>query len=386
MFVRSGEALPYTRRHHGNCPKSMSGDDVTDDLQQKLLRAERELERLRAQNRYLRDEIQAVHDFDEIIGASAGLTRVLENVSRVAPTDATVLIAGETGTGKELIARAIHATSRRSVGPFIKLDCAALRDQDAPLDASFALAQGGTIFLDEIGELQLEAQAELLRALQRQESDRVSQGAEGRIDVRIIAATNRDLRRLTHDAQFREDLYYRLNVFPVELPPLRARGEDIPLLVQFFAQKYAPRVGRRVDGVDPDTLAALTRYPWPGNVRELENLVERALIMNTSPMLKIPPEMLALYAPDDRGEMAAAATGMHRLPAFYGAPPIDLENTESTGLHHVQREHILRVLNATHWVIEGNSGAALKLGMKPATLRHRMKKLGISRAQVAPTP
>jgi transcriptional regulator with GAF, ATPase, and Fis domain len=364
----------------------MSGDDATDDLQQKLLRAERELERLRAQNRYLRDEIQAVHDFDEIIGASAGLTRVLENVSRVAPTDATVLIAGETGTGKELIARAIHAASRRSGGPFIKLDCAALRDQDAPLDASFALAHGGTIFLDEIGELQLEAQAELLRALQRQESDRVSQGAEGRVDVRIIAATNRDLRRLTHDAQFREDLYYRLNVFPVELPPLRARGEDIPLLVQFFAQKYTPRVGRRVDGVDPDTLAALTRYPWPGNVRELENLVERALIMNTSPMLKIPPEMLALYAPDDRGEMAAAATGMHRLPAFHAAPPIDLENTESTGLHHVQREHILRVLNATHWVIEGNSGAALKLGMKPATLRHRMKKLGISRAQVAPTP
>jgi len=364
----------------------MSGDDVTDDLQQKLLRAERELERLRAQNRYLRDEIQAVHDFDEIIGASAGLTRVLENVSRVAPTDATVLIAGETGTGKELIARAIHAASRRCADPFIKLDCAALHDQDAPLDASFALAHGGTIFLDEIGELQIDAQAELLRALQRQESERVSQGAEARIDVRIIAATNRDLRRLTHDVQFREDLYYRLNVFPVELPPLRARGEDIPLLVQFFAQKYAPRVGRRVDGVDPDTLAALTRYPWPGNVRELENLVERALIMNTSPMLKIPPEMLALYAPDDRGEMAAAATGMHRLPAFYGAPPIDLENTESTGLHHVQREHILRVLNATHWVIEGNSGAALKLGMKPATLRHRMKKLGISRAQVAPTP
>jgi transcriptional regulator with GAF, ATPase, and Fis domain len=351
-----------------------------------MLRAERELEYLRAQNRYLRAEIQAIHNFDEIIGASAGLARVLENVSRVAPTDATVLISGETGTGKELVARAIHAASRRSLGVLIKLDCAALRDQDAPLDASFALAHGGTIFLDEIGELSLAAQAELLRTLQRQESDRVSQGADGRVDVRIVAATNRDLRRLTHDALFREDLYYRLNVFPVELPPLRARAEDIPLLVQFFAQKYAPRVGRRIDGVDPDTLSALTRYPWPGNVRELENLVERAVLLNTSPMLKIPPEMLALFAPDDRGEMAAAATGMYRVPVLQNASANDLENSENTGLHHVQREHILRVLNATHWVIEGNSGAALKLGMKPATLRHRMKKLGISRALTAPVP
>jgi formate hydrogenlyase transcriptional activator len=364
----------------------MPGDDSTEDLRQRLQRAERELEHLRAHNRYLRSEIQAAHNFDEIIGSSSGLTRVLENVARVAPTDATVLVLGETGTGKELVARAIHASSRRSLGALIKLACAALRDQEAPLEASFALAHGGTIFLDEIGELSLDSQAELLRTLQRQESDRVAQGVDGRVDVRIVAATNRDLRRLTHDGGFREDLYYRLNVFPVELPPLRARADDIPALVQFFAHKYAPRAGRRVDGVDPDTLAALTRYPWPGNVRELENLVERALLLNTSPVIKIPPEMLALFAPDDRGEMAAAATGMHRAPAFNAAPLIDLENTESTGLHHVQREHILRVLHATRWVIEGNSGAALKLGMKPATLRHRMKKLGISRAQVAPAP
>jgi formate hydrogenlyase transcriptional activator len=384
--MRAGEALPYTRRTHKDCPDTMPGDDTIEALTQQLLRAERELERLRAHNRYLREEIQSIHDFDEIIGASAGLTRVLENVSRVAPTDATVLVSGETGTGKELIARAIHAASRRSAAALIKIDCAALRDQDVPLDASFALAHGGTIFLDEIGELNLDSQAELLRALHHQELDRASQGPDVRIDVRIVATTNRDLRRLTHDALFREDLYYRLNVFPIELPPLRARVEDIPLLVQFFAQKYAARVGRRVDGVDPDTVVALTRYPWPGNVRELENLVERALLLTTSPMLKIPPEMLALFAPDERGEMAAAATGMHRVLAFQSVPPIDLENTENTGLHHVQREHILKVLNATHWVIEGNSGAALKLGMKPATLRHRMKKLGISRAQAAPAP
>jgi hydrogenase-4 transcriptional activator len=182
-----------------------------------------------------------------------------------------------------------------------------------------------------------------------------------------------------NEGRFREDLYYRLNVFPIELPPLRTRPDDIPVLLQFFAEKYASRVGRRVDGVDPDTLAALTRYPWPGNVRELENLVERALVLNTSPLLKIPQEILAAYTPDGRAEAASAATGMHRTLTS-AQSPINLDDTENTGLHHIQREHILRVLNATHWVIEGNHGAALKLGMKPATLRHRMKKLGIARA------
>jgi len=364
----------------------MSGDDATRDLQLQLQRAELELARLRAHNHYLRDEIQAANNFDEIIGASAGLTRVLENVSRVAPTEATVLITGETGSGKELIARAIHAASRRSANAFIRLDCTALRDQDISLDAPFALAQTGTIFLDEIGELGLETQADLLRILQGHESARGASGGANPVEVRVIAASNHDLKRATHNAQFREDLYYRLNVFPIELPPLRARAEDIPLLLQFFAQKYGPRTGRRVDGVDPDTLAGLAQYPWPGNVRELEHLVQRALILNTSPMLKIPPEMLTLYAPDDRGEMAAAATGMHRVLNLHtAAPALNLDDTESTGLHVVQREHILRVLHATHWVIEGNSGAALKLGLKPATLRHRMKKLGISRAQAQPS-
>ena len=333
-------------------------------------RSELERARLQAQNRYLREEF-------EIIGTSAALARVLETVARVAPTEATVLITGETGTGKELFARAIHAGSRRSDRAFIKLNCAARPDQTeeelfgAGREGALELASGGSIFLDEIGELTPAAQSRLLRVLQEQ------------IDMRVIAATNRDLRRAVHDGRFREDLYYRLNVFPIEVPPLRARGEDIPLLVQFFAQKYAPRVGRHVADVDPDTLAALTRYPWPGNVRELENLVERALVLNTSPVLKIPPEMLALYTPDERSDIAAAATGMHRMLVSATQPPMSLDDTENTGLHHVQREHILRVLNATHWVIEGSHGAALKLGMKPATLRHRMKKLGIARAASA---
>jgi formate hydrogenlyase transcriptional activator len=346
--------------------------------------AELERERLQAHNRYLREEIRSDHNFDEIIGTSPALVRVLENVGRVAPTEATVLLTGETGTGKELLARSIHDASRRAEGPFIKVDCAARYPRHGEEDlfgdaneGALEIARGGSIFLDEIGELTPDAQARLVRVLQQP------------LDARVIAATNRDLRGAVQDGRFREDLYYRLNVFPIELPPLRSRGEDIPLLVRFFAQKYAPRVGRHVAEIDPDTLAAFSRYPWPGNVRELENLVERALVLNTSPVLKLPPEMLGLYTPDERGDIAAAATGMQRMLVSATHPPMSLDDTENTGLHHVQREHILRVLNATHWVIEGNHGAALKLGMKPATLRHRMKKLGIARAlnpvaQVAP--
>jgi formate hydrogenlyase transcriptional activator len=371
------------------------------DITERVL-MEREQSRLQAQNRYLQEEIKSVHNFEEIIGASAGLVKVLDNVRRVAPTDATVLIVGETGTGKELVARAIHSASRRAERPFIKLNCAALpvglveselfgHEKGAfsgalqRREGRFELANGGTIFLDEIGELRLETQAKLLRVLQEHEFERVGSSNTLRVDVRIVAATNRDLRKAVRDGEFREDLYYRLNVFPVELPPLRARAEDIPLLVQFFAQKYAPRVGRRVDGVDPDTLIGLSRYPWPGNIRELENLVERALILNSAPVLKIPPELLAVSGSVEYAEVAAAATGMHRVPAL-AAGDVNLDDVEATGLHHVQREHILRVLKATHWVIEGNSGAALKLGMKPATLRHRMKKLGIARATHPPPP
>jgi formate hydrogenlyase transcriptional activator len=337
--------------------------------------AELERERLQAQVRYLREELRSDHGYDEIIGESPALLRVLENVGRVAPTEAIVLVTGETGTGKELIARTIHAASRRAENPFIKVNCAARQPRHAEEDlfgeankGALEIARGGSLFLDEIGELTPDAQARLLRALQQP------------LDARVIAATNRDLRKAVQEGRFREDLYYRLSVFPIELPPLRSRGEDIPLLVRHFAQKYAPRAGRHVTEVDPDTLAAFSRYPWPGNVRELEHLVERALVLNTSPVLKLPAEMPGLYTPDERGDIAAAATGMHRLLASGTHPPLDLDDTENTGLHHVQREHILRVLNATHWVIEGNHGAALKLGMKPATLRHRMKKLGIARA------
>jgi transcriptional regulator with GAF, ATPase, and Fis domain len=362
---------------------AFGGGPLPVTFQQRLIceiltgRATGELQRLRAEQQRRANESRMeleragllarhrhLHEPGEIIGASAALARVLETINRVAPTDATVLISGETGTGKELVARAIHAASRRNDSAFIRFDCAA---RPSPLrglelfgdgEGALDLASGGTLLLDEISALTPDAQARLLPAVQE------------RLDVRIIATTNRDLRKSAQEGKFREDLFYRLNVFPIDLPPLRARADDIPALAHFFVAKFAPRIGRSVDGVDPDTLAALKNYSWPGNVRELENLVERALVLNTSPLLKIQPELLAQYTPDERADVASAATGMHRI----------LDDIENTGLHHVQREHILRVLNATHWVIEGNHGAALKLGMKPATLRHRMKKLGIARA------
>jgi transcriptional regulator with GAF, ATPase, and Fis domain len=335
---------------------------------------------LRAHNAALRHEIQSDHNFDTIVGSSPALIRVMENVRRVAATDATVLISGETGTGKELIARTIHASSARREGPFIKIACAELSADLVDGEIAGAGREGATIFLDEVGALEPDTQVKLLQALRDHEP---RAGAAERPPVRVVAATNRDLRRAVRDGRFREDLFYRLDVFPIEVPPLRARVEDIPPLMQFFAQKYATRVGRRVDGVDPDTLVALARYPWPGNVRELENLVERAMVLNNAAVLKIPPEMLAVHGSAEHASIASAATGMHRIPALH--PMGELDEGENTGLHFVQREHILRVLNATHWVIEGSSGAALKLGMKPATLRHRMKKLGITRAQ-SPQP
>ena len=349
------------------------------DITERVL-MEQEQARLNAQNLYLREEIQSVHNFEEIIGASRGLTSVLENVRRVAPTDATALVLGETGTGKELIARAIHSASQRADKPFIKINCAALppglveselfgHERGAFSGAiqrrvgRFELAHGGTIFLDEIGEVPADVQVKLLRVLQEREFERVGGSQTIKTDVRVIAATNRDLPKAIRDGDFRSDLFYRLNVFPVTLPPLRARTEDIPLLVQFFVQKYGPRVGRRLDAVEPQTLQRLIEYPWPGNIRELENIVERALILATSSILTIEPELLPII------ETTPAAPER----------PMELAGDDSD-LNSVQRGHILGMLEKTNWVVEGERGAARRLGMKPATLRHRMKKLGISRS------
>ena len=271
--------------------------DVTDRVL-----AQAESARLAEQNLYLQQELKSVHNFEEIVGRSPALVAVLDKVRRVAPTDATVLIYGETGTGKELIARAIHSASQRSDKPLIKINCAALpaglveselfgHEKGAFTGAiarrtgRFELADGGTIFLDEIGELPADTQAKLLRVLQEHEFDLVG-GTSKTVDVRVIAATNRDLLKAVHEKAFREDLYYRLSVFPIRLPPLRERAEDIPMLAMFLLEKFALRVGRRFEGFAPRVLPRLAAYPWPGNVRELENILERAVILSAGPLLR----------------------------------------------------------------------------------------------------
>jgi PAS domain S-box-containing protein len=340
------------------------------DVTERVL-MEREQARLRQQNAYLQDELKSAHNFDEIVGRSPALVAALQRVSKVAGTDSTVLLTGETGTGKELVARAIHSAGSRRAKPLIKLNCAALptglveselfgHEKGAFTGATarkpgrFELADGGTLFLDEVGELPLETQAKLLRVLQEREFERVGGTAPVKADVRVIAATNRDLAQMAKQGTFREDLFYRLNVFPVRLPALRERRTDVPLLVRFFVTKFAGRMGKRIETVHADTLDALTAYPWPGNIRELENVIERAVILSDGPELEIDPEVLPVAA----------------APA---------EEAGARSLVSVERDHILGVLEQAGWVIEGANGAARVLGLHPNTLRSRMKKLGVVR-------
>lgn len=345
-----------------------------------LREALRELEglknRLQAENVYLQEEIRTAHNFAEIVGNSAALRDALRRVEQVAPTTATVLIAGETGTGKEIVARAIHSRSARRDRPLVKVNCGAI---PAGLVESelfghvkgaftgalhrrvgrFELADGGSIFLDEVGELPAETQVKLLRVLQEQEFEPVGAAQTVRVDVRVIAATNRDLEALVRAGSFRADLYYRLNVFPIEVPPLRDRREDIPLLVAFFLSSLAKKLGKPLDGFTAGSLDRLRRYSWPGNVRELQNVVERAAILATGPIVDLQPGLLP-PAP-----VPAVLNGERPVP------PLTLEELE--------RRHILEVVSRAGWRIEGPSGAAGILGLHPNTLRSRMKKLGIVR-------
>ena len=358
------------------------------DVTERVL-LEHEQLRLKTQNVYLQEEIKSVCNYEEIIGSNHGLVEVLRGVSRVAATDATVLIGGETGTGKELIARAIHSASRRADKPFIKINCAALpaglveselfgHERGAFSGAlqrrvgRFELANQGTLFLDEIGEIPLDVQVKLLRVLQEREFERVGSSQSIKTDIRIIAATNRDLPAAMVTGKFRSDLYYRLNVFPLTLPPLRQRRDDIPLLAHFFVKKYASRIGRRIEAIHADSMRYLTDYDWPGNIRELENIIERALILASSEVLEIAPEMLSVASAVLLPQQTDTAT----TTAIASQPVLPKTIGE---MHSVQREHILKVLRAVDWIVEGENGAAKLLGMKPATLRHRMKKLGISR-------
>jgi formate hydrogenlyase transcriptional activator len=310
--------------------------------------------------------------FEQIIGNSAALESVLGQVEQVAPTDSTTLIQGETGTGKELIARAIHNLSARCGRPFIKLNCAAIpfdlleselfgHERGAFTGAiaqkigRFELADKGTLFLDEVGDIPLALQPKLLRVLQEQEFERLGSGRTHQVDVRLVAATHRNLVEMVKRNEFRSDLYYRLNVFPIPLPPLRARHEDIPALVEHFVEIYSRRMGKQIEQIPPETMSALVSYQWPGNIRELQNFIERSVILTSGNVLQAPLASLT---------SAAVAESLCA---------ITLEDAE--------RDHIRKTLEQTRWVVAGPNGAAARLGMKRSTLYFRMQKLGISRTK-----
>jgi transcriptional regulator with GAF, ATPase, and Fis domain len=332
-------------------------------------RAEEALRRSEQEKQYLEEELSG--SFEEIVGESSALKHVLKQMETVAATDATVLIEGETGTGKELIARAIHRLSRRRERTFVKLNCAAIPSglleselfghEKGAFTGAIAqkigrleLAHQGTLFLDEVGDIPLEIQPKLLRALQEKEFERLGSTRTISVDIRLVAATNRELDKMVGDKQFRSDLYYRIRVFPVKVPALRDRREDIPLLVRYFVHMHAHRMDKQIETIPDEAMEALTRWPWPGNVRELENFIERAVILSPGPVLRV---LLAELQGSAQEAPAVAAT---------------LEATE--------RDYILRVLREAKGMIGGPHGAANRLGLKRTTLNSKMKKLGIERA------
>ena len=350
--------------------------------------------KLEKENVYLREEIRTEHNFEEIVGNSPALLAALRKVEQVAPTDSTVLICGETGTGKELIARAIHNRSARKDRPLVKVNCSAISAGlveselfghvkgafTGALDrrsGRFELADGGTFFLDEVGELPLETQVKLLRVLQEREFEPVGSSQPVRVNVRVIAATNRNLEEAIKTGRFRDDLFYRLNVFPVEVPPLRERRSDISKLATFFAFQCSKKLGKNIEGISQDTMDRISGYSWPGNVRELQNVIERAVILCQEPILELNPDLAPI--PTHEVMPRAPKRLSEAEPAAYSssAPP-----TLST-LREVERGHILAVLKQTGGVIEGPKGAARILNVNPNTLRHRISKLGIKRSPAA---
>ena len=357
--------------------KPFRDEDLLNAVEQAIKRG-RQIEQLKNkpadEKKYSEDAFRSEISFSEIVGQSAALRRVLKEVETVAPTDSTVLIYGETGTGKELIARAIHNLSLRCANPFVKLNCAAIptglleselfgHEKGAFTGAiaqrvgRFELANGGTIFLDEIGDIPLELQPKLLRVLQEREFERLGSTRTLHTDARLIAATNANLVERVDEKRFRSDLYYRLNVFPILIPPLRERREDIPVLVSHFVQKHTRRMNKRIDTIPATAMKAMSEYHWPGNVRELENFIERAVILSRGSELQL--------------ALAELAQPKNSSTTF--------SESNSTTLREAEREHILRTLKDTKWIIGGPSGAAAKLGMKRTTLGSLVKRLGITR-------
>lgn len=331
--------------------------------------AERARNQLLAENTYLRQELEHEEQWDKIVGQSKILRNLLVLVGQVAPTKACVLLQGETGTGKELIARAVHRLSQRSEKPFVKLNCAAIpaglleaelfgHEKGAFTGAvaqrigRFELAHQGTIFLDEVAEIPVELQSKLLRLLQEQEFERLGGSRTHRVDVRLIAATNRNLKQMVEEEKFRRDLYYRLNVFPIQVPPLRERVEDIPQLVRYFTDRHAQNYKKCITTIPEKTMETLCLYPWPGNVREMANLIERGVILSQGSILEIPV-----------GELQLSGTPL----------------VSAKSLRDFEREHILQALRESRWVIGGPSGAAAKLGIKRTSLQYKMQQLGIVR-------
>ena len=348
-----------------------------------LLEAQEKIRSLTTEAEYLKEEIKALRSFDQIIGQSEPMLRTLRDVAEVAETDATVLILGETGAGKEVIARAIHEASRRSDKPLVKVNCAAIpptlieseffghekgafTGATAKREGRFSLADGGTIFLDEVGELPLEVQAKLLRVLQEGEFEPLGSSKTRKVNVRVIAATNHDLRQAALKRTFREDLYYRLSVFPIELPPLRDRGDDVILLASAFVEKFARRMGRAIAPLSPEYIRRLKTYDWPGNVRELQNVIERAIITSRDGRLNL-----------DRALPESSKTaGVEPAAPLNPAPENILTDR---AFREMERNNIIRALEACGWKVAGEDGAARLLGVNSSTLNSRMKSLGIER-------
>jgi len=325
--------------------------------------------KLEAENVYLQEEIGKEHNFEEIVGNSKGLLEVLRRVETVAPTDSTVLILGETGSGKELIARAIHNRSKRKSRPLVKVNCELFGHMKGAFTGAlerrtgrFELADGGSLFLDEVSELPLDTQVKLLRVLQEHEFEPLGSSRTIKVTVRIIAASNRDLEKAVQEGRFRADLFYRLNVLPITLPPLRERRADIPLLASFFVERFSRQFGKPITGISHDTVDVLSRYLWPGNIRELQNVIERAVVLCPSAVLRLGKDLLPITSEEREEETVSTSASL---------APYSLES--------VERAHILQVLQETHGVIEGPGGAAKILNLHPNTLRSRMKKLGIER-------